>query len=323
MRGMNNSTRSLFILVTAVAATLVRPTEVKAATATALIDNAGTLQLLNFDTATPGTLIGSALTLSGLGVNETLVGIDYRPLDSVLVGLGYNSVTGAAKVYSISLSTGVLTSINANTLTLATGITRLTMDFNPTANAVRVVTSAATSNNLRIPTGGTGVLTTDTDLNPANAGIRATAYSRDNAGGGTSGATTLYEIDGTNNALVSQGSVDFFTGSGGTSPNTGTLTTVGTLTGVTGSAVVGFDIFNALGTAASSPGTAYLATGPGAFLTLSLGTTAASSVGTIGGTYTAVRDIAVQTPVPEPGSLALLGLTALGFAGRRVRARRG
>jgi hypothetical protein len=188
-------------------------------------------------------------------------------------------------------------------------------DFNPTANALRLTTSGATANNLRLPAGGTGVLTTDTDLNPANTGIRATAYSGNIAGGGTNGATTLYEIDGTNNALVNQGSGDFFTGSG-TSPNTGTLTTVATLTGVTGSSVVGFDIFNAPGTAATSAGSAFLATSTGGFLSLDLGTAAASNIGTIGGTYTAIVDTAI---VPEPSAIALGGLAAAGFAARRNR----
>ncbi|MEO6741321.1 MAG: hypothetical protein ABIP20_13805 [Chthoniobacteraceae bacterium] len=41
---------------------------------------------------------------------------------------------------------------------------------------------------------------------------------------------------------MNQGSIDFFTGSG-TSPNTGTLSSVAALTGVTGSSIVGFDIY--------------------------------------------------------------------------------
>ena len=293
---------------------------VQAVTTTALVNNAGTPQLLNFDSATPGTIIGSAVTITGLGGGEALVGIDYRPVDGVLVGFGYTTATGAGRVFSINISTGLLTSINSNTLTLSTGLTRVMADFNPTANALRLTTSGATTNNLRVPTAGTGVLTTDTDLNPANVGIRATAYSRNNAGGGTSGATTLYEIDGTNGSLVNQGSVDFFTGSG-TSPNTGTLTQIaalnGALVGVAGAnTVVGFDIFNVPGTAAASPGSAFLATTTGGFLTLNLATAATANVGTIGGTYTTIVDTAI---VPEPSVFALVGIAAAGFAARRNR----
>ena len=295
-------------LLTAIAVALGLGGNASAVPITALT-NTGTL--VTFDSATPGTILNT-VTLSGITGGDAVVGIDYRPLDGVLIGLGYNSATGTARVYSITAA-GLATSIIANTLTLGTGLARVTADFNPTVNAIRVVSSAATTNDLRITTGGTGAQANDTDLNPANTGIRATAFSRNNAGGGISGATTLYEIDGTNNALVTQGSIDFFTGSG-TSPNTGTLTSVATLTGVTGSTVVGFDIFNAPGTAASSSGTAFVATSTN-LSTLNLGTGAATSNGTIGSGLTVV-DIAV---VPEPGSVALCGLGAVLFAGRRRR----
>ena len=298
-------------LLTAVAAALGFVSSAEAVQITGLT-TANTL--VSFDSATPGTII-STVPLSGIVGGDAVVGIDYRPIDGLLIGLGYNSVTGTARVYSITA--GVATSINANTLTIGTGLVRVMADFNPTANALRVTTSAATGNNLRIPTAGTGALVTDTDLNPANTGIRATAYSRNNAGGGTSGATTLYEIDGTNNALVTQGSVDFFTGSGGTSPNTGTLTSVSALTGVTGSTIVGFDIFNAPGTAAASAGTAYVATST-TLSTLNLATGVATSNGTIGSSLTIV-DIA---GVPEPGSVILCGLAVAGFAGFGRKRRR-
>ncbi len=263
--------------------------------------------LVSFDSATPGT-ITSTVPLSGIVGGDAVVGIDYRPIDGLLIGLGYNSATGTARVYSITAA-GAATSINGNTLTIGTGLVRVMADFNPTANALRVTTSAPTGNNLRIGAGGTAALTTDTDLSPANNGIRATAYSRNNAGGGTSGATTLYEIDGTNNALVNQGSIDFFTGSG-TSPNTGTLSTVAVLTGVTGSTIVGLDIFNAPGTAATSPGTAFVATST-TLSTFNLVTGAATSNGTIGSGLTIV-DIA---GVPEPGSVVLCALAVAGIAG--------
>ena len=317
---MKKLTRETPLIAALVLAAFASANQAQAVPATSLVNTVSGLALLNFDTATPG-VVGAPVLISGLTAGDSLVSLDYRPLDAVLIGFGYNSGTGTARVYSLSLTTGVASSINANILTLGVGLARVTADFNPTPNAIRVVTSAATSNNLRITTGGTGTLATDTDLNPINAGIRATAYSRNTAGGGTSGATTLYEIDGTNNALVSQGSVDFFTGSG-TSPNTGSLTTVATLTGVAGSAIVGFDIFSAPGTAASSPGLAFVATGTagtGTLFSLNLTTAAATSLGTIGGTYTSVVDVAT---VPEPTSLAMLAFAVAGFATRRFRSGR-
>ena len=295
-------------LLTAFAASLGLIGNAEAVQITGLT-TAGTL--VTFDSATPGT-INSTVTLSGIFGGDSVLGIDYRPIDGLLIGLGYNSTNGATHVYSIT-SGGAATVIN--TMTLVPGLARVTADFNPTANAIRVVTSGAPGNNLRIPTGGTGALTLDSDLNPPNTGIRATAYSRNNAGGGTAGATTLYEIDGTNNALVSQGSVDFFVGSG-TSPNSGTITSIGALVGVVGSAIVGFDIFNAPGTAASSQGNAFVATSTALF-SLSLGgggppAGTATVLGAFGGGNTIV-DIA--TVVPEPASLTLCGLAVVAFAG--------
>ena len=264
--------------------------------------------LVSFDTATPGT-ITNTIPLSGIVVGEAVVGIDYRPVDGQLIALGYNTAAGTAHVYSINAA-GAATSINLNTPTLAAGALNITADFNPTANALRVTTAdQGQPDNLRIAAGGTGTVIADAQRNPASL-IRATAYSRNNAGGGTSGATTLYEIDGTNNALVTQGSIDFFTGNG-TSPNTGSLTTVAALTGVTGSTVVGFDIFNAPGTAATSPGNAFVATSTTLF-SLDLNTAVATPNGTIGSGLTIVDIAAV---VPEPGSVTLLGLAVVGLAG--------
>ena len=57
--------------------------------------------LVTFDSATPGTIL-SNIAVSGLTAGDSLVGIDYRPLDGQFVGLGYNSGTGAARVYSIN-----------------------------------------------------------------------------------------------------------------------------------------------------------------------------------------------------------------------------
>ena len=261
--------------------------------------------LVTFDSASPGTIVNTT-NISGIAVGDSLVAIDYRPIDGQLIGFGYNSATGTARVYSLN-SFGVATSLNANTLNIGAGLGRVTADYNPTANALRVVTSNTTGNNLRITAGGTGTLATDSDLNPANNGIRATAYSRNNAGGGSSGATTLFEIDGTNNRLVTQGSTDFFTGNG-TSPNTGILSTVASLSGVNGSTIVGFDIFNAPGTAASSPGSAFLATDSQLF-SLDLSTGTATNLGTIGNGFT-ILDIAA---VPEPTTWTLTSLALLGI----------
>src|SRR3954463_11257295 len=60
--------------------------------------------LISFDTATPtsGTVIG----IAGLVAGETLVGIDFRPQNGLLYGLGVNSTTDTATLYAISTRTG-------------------------------------------------------------------------------------------------------------------------------------------------------------------------------------------------------------------------
>lgn len=255
--------------------------------------------LVTFSSTNPGTT-SNPVTVTGLAAGETLFGIDIRPVDNVLIGLGFNSTNGTAHVYSINTVTGAAASINPNTLVLNSGLSfpsRIAIDFNPTANALRIVTNASTGNNLRIPSGGTGSLVTDTDLNPSgHESIKTTAYSRNNPGGGTNGATTLYEIGVAGN-LLTQGSIDYFTGNG-VSPNSGTIMNVAPLTGVQGTAVFGFDIYNTPGTAAASPGIAYLVT-PSVLYSLDLNTGIASLQGIIGGGLV-LKDITAGSPSTPP-----------------------
>lgn len=262
--------------------------------------------LVTFDSATPGTLIGGAVTITGLTAGDTLVGMDTRPLDFALIGLGFNSATGTARIYSLNRTTGAATQINAAALTLGTGPNGFGVDFNPVPNALRIVTNSTSNNNQRVTAGGTGTINIDTDVNPGAPDIRGVAYSNNFAGAST---TTLFgiSVNAPTAGLVTQGSP----GGSPTSPNTGTVFLVAPLSGVTPNAVTGFDI-------SGTTGTAYLSSGTQLF-TLNLTTGAATTVGTIG-TGLTILDI---TAVPEPGSLALagVGLAALvGFA-RRRRAR--
>ena len=317
--------RSLVVLLIACGAVGLAGPAAAQQTVTGLSGN----NLVTFQTSAPGTFTGT-VAVTGLTPGDALVAIDYRPAGAgvqsttpELVGIGYNSLAGTARVYTLNTATGQATSVNPNTLTIGAGLSQVTADFNPTPDAIRVVTSAASpaNNNFRFPNGGRGTLQTDTPLVVANPSdlpnvpdIRATAYSRNVAGGGPNGRTTLYEIDAANNALVTQGSVDFFAGSG-VSPNTGSLGRVATLSGITGASVVDLDIFS---TSGADRGTAYISNGT-VFFTLDLDTGVATSLGTLAG---GISDFAVLvTPVPEPGSLLLIGAVAAG-AIRTVRRRR-
>jgi hypothetical protein len=253
--------------------------------------------LVQFSSAAPGVLLGPAVPVTGLTAGDVLVGMDVRPVDGALVGLGYNSGVGTARVYSLNTLTGAATQINANPVTIGTGVSGFGVDFNPVPNALRIVTNAATGNNLRITVGGTGAINTDSTLNPGTPSIQAAAYSNNFAG---TTVTTLYVIDATLNALFTQGDVNGTP----TSPNTGTLLNQRGLTGVTGSQVTGFDIVGA--------GTAFLSTGAGLF-SLNLNTGAATPLGN----FPAGTTILAVTAVPEPSTWALCALAGAGLMGYR------
>lgn len=182
-------------------------------------------RLFSFNRETPGTEVGS-VTVSGLLADETLLGIDFRPADGLLYGVG-----SKGSIYKILPATGVATV--ASTLRAATGsanpFTNLSganfgVDFNPVADRLRVVSN--TGQNLRINV-DTGDTINDGTIAPASASVSASAYT--NAFPGTT-TTRLFNLNLATNSLDLQDP-----------PNNGTLVT-GAPLGVTTTAVNGFDI---------------------------------------------------------------------------------
>ncbi len=239
--------------------------------------------LITFDSATPGT-ITTTVAITGLQAGETLLGIDQRPATGQLYGLGSTS-----RLYLINPTTGVATAVSATPFAALDG-TAFGFDFNPTVDAIRVVSN--NEQNFRLnPNTGAIVGTGDTALSPAGS-VVASAYVNNFAGTTT---TTLYGIDSAADTLVLQGGINSTP-----SPNGGVITAVGPL-GVDTADEVGFDIssnntaFAAFNIAAGGTSTLY---------TINLNTGAATSVGAIGSGLL-VTALAVQSPV----AVTLYGVT--------------
>jgi hypothetical protein len=173
-------------------------------------------ELIRFHSASPGT-VRSTATITGLQPAETIVGIDVRPADGQLYGVGSTS-----RLYLLNPLTGAATAIGSFTPALAGS--RFGVDFNPTVDRLRVVSDA--DQNLRInPLTVTAIV--DGTLNPGTPSVSGAAYLN-NVDGTT--ATVLYDIDAATDQLVIQNP-----------PNNGTLVPVGSL-GVDATADIGFDI---------------------------------------------------------------------------------
>ena len=130
-------------------------------------------ELARFHSATPGTILG-AVTVTGLQPAETLVGIDMRPADGQLYGVGSTS-----RLYLLNAITGAATPIGPVFPTVLSG-TSFGVDFNPMVDRLRIVSDAG--QNLRI--------------NPNNGAI-AGVDTRAQSGGHGRGCRLLHNVDGT------------------------------------------------------------------------------------------------------------------------------
>jgi hypothetical protein len=202
--------------------------------------------------------------LTGLTGDRALVGIDYRSFDGRLYGVGDGG--GLYQVDPVSGAT-----VKVGQLTVALSGTSFGVDFNPAANALRVISD--TGQNLRQsfvalfdddPSTPQAATLVDGTLNYAGStatGVTAAAYTNNDADGGPAPAgqpangstgTTLYDIDTVKDSLVLQNP-----------PNSGTLSPVGAGLGVDVSDIAGFDIFSTItdGKATGNTGFALLTVG--------------------------------------------------------------
>jgi hypothetical protein len=186
-----------------------------------LLDGSGLL-LRFIDTLAPGVSLRT-MPVTGLLPGEHLEGIDYRPANGVLYGVGVVG-TGEARLYTINTDTGAATPVGSGAFHPSIGFSPMGMDFNPVVDRIRLISNSGV--NLRVNPNDATIIN-DTrpswaagDIHSSNFPL-SLGYSN-NLPGATS--TTLYGIvSGNGPFLATVGSPN------GTpvSPNSGVLFTVG------------------------------------------------------------------------------------------------
>lgn len=264
-------------------------------------------QLVTFDSATRTVTSTRSLPFSITG--EILVSIDVRP------------ATGQLYAFSNQNNLYVITPVDATTASASQvgvtvpGVTGniKSIDFNPTVDRIRLVTTSNQNFRLHPVTGA--IAFTDMSLafknGDANEGdtaaVVSAAYTNSFAGAAT---TTLYDIEAGNNILATQAP-----------PNDGLLNTVGLIGGDIASSggFTGFDISGASGIAYLTANNLAGGLTPNALYTVNLASGAATLAGPVSGINGTFRDIAV-IGVPEPSTLliALAGIVAMVATRRRT-----
>jgi hypothetical protein len=215
-------------------------------------------ELSIFNPASPSPVLKA---ITGLQAGETVLGMDFRPVNGQLYALGSTS-----RLYTINASSGAATAVGTAPLTTLLAGTSFGFDFNPTVDRIRVVSN--TGQNLRLNPNDGLVAAVDGSLSPGTPFVTAAAYTNNFAGATT---TVLFDIDTQTNTLFKQDP-----------PNNGTLVPVGSL-GVTATAANGFDI-------GSTSGIAYAlltVDGTTKIYTINLTTGAATPGATVSGNTTA------------------------------------
>lgn len=177
--------------------------------------NAAGNGLVRLTTTNPGNPTNVPVT--GLVAGDLLVGVDVRPQNRFLYGLGFNSGAGTVRVYSINPDNGVANPLGAApvSFTAADGATARPVtgtgfgfDFNPAVDRIRVITNTGQNfrlnpnNGLAVDGDGAAGNQMDGDQNGPTTTSAGAAYTNNQANNG--GLTTLYTLDATSHSLYIQ-----------------------------------------------------------------------------------------------------------------------
>lgn len=299
----------------ALLAAILTAASVGTATAETIFGLTSTQAIVSFDSATPGT-VTAPIGLSGQLAGHTIRSIDFRPNTTggaTMFAISADAANTTAQVYSVNFTTGALTPLGATFALTGNSSQYISIDFNPVADRLRIVTGSGQSYRWNPVTNA--FVQADTALTYAvgqgtgTPFIAGAAYDQNYNGTLT---TTLFGFDLNTNSLIRIGGVN-----GAPSPNGGLVSLVGG-TGITPfDGNVGFDIGTFLGNAYIS---AHTGVTTDTLYQINTSTGLVTALGTLGGTGYSIVDITV-TAVPEP-STVLAGIAAVGGVLFQIRRRR-
>ena len=149
--------------------------------------------LVNFAAATPNTVVEKPIT--GLTAGDIVVGIDVRPANGLMYAFARADVggapTGAASIYVINPDTGAASGRVAVTGVTFDGATSVSVDFNPVADLMRVITFFGQSVAINVATGAA----TQNGAIQGTTFAAAVAYTNSAVSATAPASTLLYRID--------------------------------------------------------------------------------------------------------------------------------
>lgn len=142
-------------------------------------------QLLTFNAGRPGAPSG-AKKVSNLAAGENLLGIDFRPADGKLYGLG-----SSGRLYTIDPMSGGAMQVGSGTFSIALKGSAFGFNFNPVADRIRVVSDSGQNLRLHPDTGAV------VDADPNMAGVQPDAdlaYAKSDMASGKKPTLRLWRI---------------------------------------------------------------------------------------------------------------------------------